>query len=61
MEFRQRHRIERAKNLLLSDEQYTVGEIARELNFSDIYHFSKTFKKICGVSPNKFLHTEIDD
>lgn len=55
MEFRQHHRIERAKHLLLSDEGYSIGEIAQELNFSDIYHFSKTFKKFCGVSPNNYL------
>jgi len=57
MNFRQHHRIEKAKQLMLSDEQYTIGEIAQELNFSDIYHFSKTFKKFCGVSPNRFLQT----
>ncbi len=55
IEFRQKHRIERAKHLLLSDEQYTIGEISSELNFSDIYHFSKTFKKFCGVSPKEFI------
>ncbi len=55
MDFRQHHRIEKAK-LLLADEYYTVGDVARELHFSDIYHFSKTFKKYCGVSPNRFLH-----
>ena len=55
IEFRQKHRIERAKHLLLSDEQYTIGEISSELNFSDIYHFSKTFKKFCGVSPKEFV------
>lgn len=53
--FRQRHRIERAKQLLLSDEHFSIGEIAQELNFSDIYHFSKTFKKFCGISPKQFL------
>lgn len=55
--FRQRHRIERAKQLLLSEENFTVGEIARELGFSDVYHFSKTFKKHCGVSPLKFVQS----
>lgn len=55
MHFRQRHRIERAKQLLLSDEQYTVSEVAQELGFADVYHFSKTFKKHCGVSPSKFI------
>lgn len=54
MRFRQRVRIERAKQLLLSDEHYSIGEIASELHFLDVYHFSKTFKKFCGVSPNKF-------
>jgi len=53
--FRQRHRMERAKQLLLSEEKFTVGEIARELGFSDVYHFSKTFKKQCGVSPLQFI------
>ena len=53
--FRQKRRIERAKQLLLSEEHYTIGEVAAELGFLDIYHFSKTFKKLCGVSPNRFL------
>ncbi|MBO5089505.1 MAG: helix-turn-helix transcriptional regulator [Clostridia bacterium] len=60
MNFRQKHRIEKAKQLLLSDEHYTIGEIAEELRFSDIYHFSKTFKKFCGISPNKYLQNEIE-
>ncbi len=58
MQFRQHRRIEKAKQLLLSDEDYTVGEVAQELHFLDIYHFSKTFKKYCGVSPNKFVINE---
>ncbi len=55
MDFRQHYRINKAKQLLLSDEGLTIGEIADELNFSDIYHFSKTFKKFTNISPNKFL------
>lgn len=53
--FRQRHRIERAKQLLLSEEKFAVSEIAWELGFSDVYHFSKVFKKHCGISPLKFV------
>ena len=53
MDFRQKHRIEKAKQLLLLDN-LSVGEIARELHFSDIYHFSKSFKKIVGVSPSEY-------
>ncbi len=55
MDFRQHYRIEKAKQFLLSGEGLTIGEIADELNFSDIYHFSKTFKKFTGLSPKKFL------
>lgn len=54
IEFRQKYRIEKAKQLLLLDT-HTIGEIAEELNFSDIYHFSKTFKKITGLSPQKYI------
>lgn len=61
MHFRQRHRIERAKQLLLSDEHYTIGEIAAELHFLDIYHFSKTFKKFCGISPARFLQSALEE
>ena len=61
MRFRQRMRIERAKQLLLSDERYTVSEVAQELGFSDVYHFSKTFKKFCGLSPTHFLVSSFPD
>lgn len=54
IEFRQKHRIEKAKQLLLLDT-HSVGEIAEELNFSDIYHFSKTFKNITGLSPQNYI------
>lgn len=53
VKFRQNHRIEKAKQLLLLDT-HSIGEIAEELHFSDIYHFSKTFKKVTGVSPQKY-------
>ena len=55
MDFRQHCRIEKAKQLLLADEGLSIGEIAEELHFSDIYHFSKTFKKYTDMSPNRFL------
>ncbi len=56
MDFRQHYRIEKAKQLLFSDEGLSVSEIAEELNFSDIYHFSKTFKKLTNMSPTQFLN-----
>ena len=56
-DFRQRLRIERAKQLLLSDEQYNVSEVAAELGFADVYHFSKTFRKHCGMSPRNYVQS----
>ena len=53
-EFRQKYRVEKAKQLLLLDT-HSIGEIAEELHFSDMYHFSKTFKKITGVSPLQYV------
>lgn len=55
MHYRQNHRIERAKQLLRADENYTINEIAQELHYSDIYHFSKAFKKVCGISPTQYM------
>lgn len=39
---------------LLTHTQYTVQEIAFQLNFADQSYFSKYFKKITGVSPSEF-------
>ncbi len=64
MDFRQHYRIKKAKQLLLFDESFNIGEIAEELNFADIYHFSKTFKLYNGVSPKQFLQgvtTSLDE
>ncbi len=55
MDFKQHYRIEKAKQLLTSDEGLSVSEIAEELGYTDVYHFSKSFKKFSGVSPSKFL------
>lgn len=54
MDFRQHHRIEKAKQLLVTD-MLSVSEIATELHFADIYHFSKTFKSITGISPKQYV------
>ena len=43
-------KLKRARELL-SHEKYTVSEIGSLLGYSDVYHFSKSFKKGTGMSP----------
>lgn len=47
-------RLEAAIKLLLS-EQYKVGEVAELVGFTDVFYFSKRFKKMYGFSPKDFL------
>jgi len=46
-------KIERACELLESEE-LTVEQVAELCGFSDVYYFSKTFKKEMGVSPSRW-------
>jgi len=32
-----------------------VSEVADDLGFSDPFHFSRTFKRVFGVSPSSFM------
>jgi AraC-like DNA-binding protein len=51
--YRENIRCEVAKGMLISDI-FTVTEIAEELGYCDIYHFSKEFKKRTGCSPSTY-------
>lgn len=46
-------RIRRAKTLLDSSS-CTLSEIAERSGFSDEYHFSRIFKRLCGISPGRY-------
>lgn len=53
VEYRDSLRIDAAKEMLRS-ERFTVSEIALELGYCDVYHFSKAFSKFVGCSPTKW-------
>ena len=40
---------------LLTENKHTVSEIAELCGFCDIYHYSKSFKKIIGIPPSEYL------
>lgn len=46
-------RIEEAK-ILLENPALRIGDIADEVGFLDMAHFSRVFKKICGISANEY-------
>lgn len=46
-------RIERAK-VLLADPSMRVHAVAEEVGYSDVAHFSKSFKKIVGKTPGEY-------
>lgn len=50
--YRNMVRIMHAKQLLLSG--LTIDEVASAVGFYDPFHFSKTFKRIVGVSPGEY-------
>ena len=54
LEYRNRIRIDHAKELLKSSS-YTVSEISRSLGYSSLAYFSAAFKKETGLSPTEYL------
>ncbi len=49
-------KLERSR-YLLQDFKYTLTEIAYLLSFSDQSHFSNSFKKMYGITPNEYRKT----
>ena len=47
-------KMNRAATLLL-DQRMFVKEVAEQLGFIDAFHFSRTFKRIYGISPERFI------
>lgn len=46
-------RVEKAKELL-KNPSLRIGDIAEEVGFVDLAHFSRVFKKVCGMSANEY-------
>ena len=53
MRYREELRVSQAKVMLKSGE-FTATEIAEKLGYCDVYHFSKNFKLIAGVTPKQY-------
>ncbi len=53
-QYRIRRRIDKARQMLISNRTQTLETIAAELGYSSVYEFSSQFKKITGLSPGRF-------
>lgn len=47
-------RIEEAKNLLTSNKNYTVIEVAYQVGYNNKVSFNKAFKNITGLTPTEY-------
>jgi AraC-like DNA-binding protein len=52
--FLMRLKMNRAAGLLL-DDGLMVKETAAELGFADAFHFSRAFKRVYGIAPERFV------
>ena len=59
MKYVQIKRIEKAQDMLKS-EFNTITNISEATGFNNIYHFSRTFKKITGYSPSEYSKYHIE-
>ena len=57
MEYLNRYRVKRAKNLL-ENGSISIAEIAMDIGFSDISYFNRVFKQEVGVSPGAYRRGE---
>ena len=44
----------------LTEKNYTIEEISKNLGFSDLYSFSKFFKNNVGMSPTRYRNSNVD-
>jgi AraC family transcriptional regulator len=49
-----RRRIERAKPMLRGPATKRIADIAADLGFADQSHFTRTFRRLVGMSPSDF-------
>jgi AraC-like DNA-binding protein len=54
MAYLRRARVERALRLLLSRDA-TIAGVAARLGFADQSHFTRTFARLVGISPGRFI------
>lgn len=52
-------RVEKARDKLLNDEHVNLAQLSNEVGFYDQSHFSKVFKRVFAITPNKYKNTDL--
>lgn len=52
-QYRENHQLKRAQ-ILMNVSNYSLADIAAEVNMKDIYYLSRRFKKVYGMSPSVY-------
>lgn len=60
MQYIRQKRIESARNMLHLGYR-NIGEIAENVGYGSIYHFSKSFREVVGLSPSTYARSIIAD
>ena len=47
--------LQQAKKYLIEYPDKTLIDISESVGYSDVYYFSKNFKKYYGISPSKYM------
>jgi DNA-binding response OmpR family regulator len=58
-DFLRNFRIERAKQLLQSNSDLHIGEVADQCGFSNFSHFTKVFKEYTGQTPSDYIREKV--
>jgi YesN/AraC family two-component response regulator len=53
-------RLEKAKDILIKGKNHSIKNIADQVGYEDVYHFSKLFKKYYGISPLYYRKRELE-
>jgi len=53
-------RLDKACNILMTEENPSIKEVAGRVGYEDVYHFSKLFKKYYGVAPLYYRKSMIE-
>ena len=48
-------KVDKAKEIMAENENCSIADIAISLGFSNIYYFSKVFRKVEGIPPTEYI------